>query len=78
MFSFKGLIENAEKSGDLPKSGEPLNCAFQRRTSKAIWCGLTRSGSGGGLRSLDFASNYEPCLIDICPLYQSLKLLKER
>ena len=67
MFSFKGLIERANESGDLPKSNEPLNCAFQRRTKKKILCGLTQE-----------LSNLDPCLIDICPMYQTWKLLKEK
>ena len=50
----------------LPKEGEPLNCAFQRRKrGNKIDCGLTTSA-------------LEPCLIDICPMFISMKILKEQ
>jgi hypothetical protein len=46
-------------SMDLPRAEEPLNCAFQRRgRGNKINCGLT-------------VSSFEPCLIDICPMYQT-------
>ena len=48
----------------LPKKDEPLNCAFQRRQDNKIWCALTSQ------------MKYDPCLIDICPMYQTWKLLK--
>jgi hypothetical protein len=57
----------------LPKQDEPLNCAFQRRFNNPhrVQCALTRIGGGGVIaRTL---ANYEPCLIDICPMYQAWK-----
>jgi hypothetical protein len=36
-----------------------------------VQCALTRIGGGGVIaRTL---ANYEPCLIDICPMYQAWK-----
>ena len=52
-------------SEDLPKKDEPLNCAFQRRSGNKIYCGLI------GMVNTD-------CLIDICPMYQTWKILKEK
>ena len=59
---------------DLPKRDEPLNCAFQRRIDKdKILCALTVRSAGSMMLS---ALNYDPCLIDICPIYQTLKIVK--
>jgi len=57
---------------DLPGKDEPLNCAFQRRDkgAKKIECALTDSGATNVLyRMVD----RDPCLIDICPIYQAWK-----
>ncbi len=59
---------------DLPKPDEPLNCAFQRRQDKKkILCAVTVRGAGSMMLS---AANYDLCLIDICPLYQTMKMVK--
>lgn len=57
---------------DLPKSNEPLNCAFQRRDmgAKKIECVLTESGSSNVLFRV---VERDACLIDICPMYQTWK-----
>jgi len=57
------------------ESDKPLNCAFQRKIGKNLACVLTRSERNLGTFS---SSGYEPCLIDICPIYQTWKLLKEK
>lgn len=60
------------KQTDMPGEGEPLNCAFQRRDkgAKKIECVLTDSGATNVLyRMVD----RDPCLIDICPIYQTWK-----
>lgn len=61
---------------DLPQPGEPLNCSFQRKDkgAKKIECALTETGQANLLYKM---VERDPCLIDICPLYQSWKLLKE-
>ena len=57
----------------LPEADEPLVCSFQRRfsTPYRVQCALTAIGDGGVI-SRAFV-NYEPCKIDICPMYQNWK-----
>lgn len=52
-------------SVDLPKKGEPLNCAFQNRSGTNIYCALSNRTK-------------RPCLIDICPMYQTMKMLRKQ
>ena len=57
---------------DMPGVDEPLNCAFQRRDKGAtkIECALTDRGSSNVLyRMVD----RDPCVIDICPIFQAWK-----
>ena len=56
-----------------------FDCAFQRKVPHRsdMRCALTGVGSYGGVLGTAF-SNYDSCLIDICPLYQTWKLLKEK
>ena len=62
---------------DLSKINESLNCAFQRRDkgAKKIECVLTESGSSSLLYRV---VERDACLIDICPIYQTWKLLKDK
>jgi hypothetical protein len=68
-------MENELKQTDLPKKYETLNCAFQRRDmgAKKIECVLTESGSSNVLFRV---VERDACLIDICPMYQNMKMLK--
>ena len=61
---------------DLPKKDEPLNCAFQRRDkgSDKIDCAVAEVGTFYLLFS---AVERDECMIDMCPMYQTWKLLKE-
>jgi hypothetical protein len=63
-------------NSDLPGLDEPLKCSFQRRDkgAKQIECALTETGSSSILYKM---VERDPCSIDICPLYQTWKLLKE-
>ena len=65
------------KQTDLPGKDEPLNCAFQRRESgkTKIECAVTEMGTFFILFS---AVERDECLIDICPNYQTWKLLKSK
>ena len=58
---------------NVPKPDQPLVCSFQRRfsTPYRVQCALTAIGDGGVI-SRAFV-NYEPCKIDICPMYQNWK-----
>ena len=57
---------------DLPGKDEPLNCAFQRRDKGAhnVECVLT---DYGGSNILYRMVDRDPCLIDMCPIYQTWK-----
>jgi hypothetical protein len=63
-------------NSDLPSHDSPLKCAFQRRDkgAKKIECALTESGSS---QVLFRVVERDPCLIDICPMYQTWKLLEK-
>ena len=54
---------------DLPGKDEPLNCAFQRRDKGANNVLTENGGSNILYRMVD----RDPCLIDICPIYQTWK-----
>ena len=70
-------FKESDYQTELPKYNEPLKCAFMRRFSETrIRCGLTGVGEYGGVVGKVFTS-YDACMIDICPLYQSWKLLKK-
>jgi ribosomal protein L37AE/L43A len=75
-----GTPLDSEKIGNqtqLPEPDQPLVCAFQRRFNSPyrVQCAVTAIGDGG-LLSRVFA-NYEPCNIDICPMYQNWQLLEK-
>ena len=57
----------------LPEPDQPLVCSFQRRfsTPYRVQCALTAIGDGGVISRVFV--NYEPCKIDICPMYQNWK-----
>ena len=60
------------EQSDLPGKDDSLNCAFQRRDKGAskIECALTERGASNVLyRMVD----RDPCLLDICPIYQTWK-----
>jgi hypothetical protein len=61
---------------DLPSKKDPLNCGFQRRDkgAKHIECALTERGVSSPLYTM---VDRDPCTIDICPLYQTWKLLRK-
>ena len=62
---------------DLPSEQETLNCGFQRRDkgAKRIECALTERGATSPLYTM---VDRDPCKIDICPLYQTWKILKKQ
>ena len=62
---------------DFLEKKEPLECAFQRsdKGAKKIECALTEKGSANLLYTM---VDRDTCLIDICPIYQTWKLLKEK
>ncbi|MHA2394852.1 MAG: hypothetical protein ACXAEX_23225 [Promethearchaeota archaeon] len=65
----------------LPKPDEPINCAFQRRYNlpfNQILCGITTREDQTDVFTSDLVTRYDPCLIDICPMFQAWKILMER
>ncbi len=65
-------MQSEAKQTDLPGKDDLLNCVFQRRDKGAnnIECSLTDRGSSNILyRMVD----RDPCVIDICPIYQTWK-----
>jgi hypothetical protein len=61
---------------DLPTENNPLNCGFQRRDkgAKNIECALTERGVTSPLYTM---VDRDQCTIDICPLFQTWKLLRK-
>jgi hypothetical protein len=62
---------------DLPSEREPLNCGFQRRDkgAKKIECALTERGVSSPLYTM---VDRDQCMIDICPLYQTWKIIHKK